>query len=110
MYPARQAWFATCTQMSNEPSYVDGGEKPGMTGGIYYHYGLDIGGAEGLVDVVAATDGLVVSVGTERLPGYDGTPVAPRLRRGLSARRSRLVLSLQPSAHDRHQREARRAA
>src|SRR5207253_834607 len=49
MYPARQAWFATCTQMSNEPSYVDGGEKPGMSGNIYYHYGLDIGGAEGLV-------------------------------------------------------------
>jgi murein DD-endopeptidase MepM/ murein hydrolase activator NlpD len=64
--------------MSNEPSYVDGGEKPGMTGNIYYHYGLDIGGAEGLVDVVAATDGLVVSRGTERLPGYEGTPVAPR--------------------------------
>jgi murein DD-endopeptidase MepM/ murein hydrolase activator NlpD len=78
MYPARQAWFATCTQMSNEPSYVDGGEKPGMTGNIYYHYGLDIGGAEGLVDVVAATDGLVVSRGTERLSGYEGTPVAPR--------------------------------
>src|SRR5262245_28317730 len=53
MYPARQAWFGTCTQMSNEPSYVDGGEKPG-TGGIYYHYGLDIGGAEGLINVVAA--------------------------------------------------------
>lgn len=77
MYPARQAWFATNTQFSNEPSYVDGGEKSG-TGGIYYHYGLDMGGAEGLVDVVAATAGLVVSVGTEKLPGYDGTPVAPR--------------------------------
>jgi murein DD-endopeptidase MepM/ murein hydrolase activator NlpD len=37
-----------------------------------------MGGAEGFVDVVAATDGLVVSIGTERLPGYDGTPVAPR--------------------------------
>jgi murein DD-endopeptidase MepM/ murein hydrolase activator NlpD len=78
MYPAGQAWFATGTQMSNEPSYIDGGEKPGMTGGIYYHYGLDMGGAEGLIDVVAATDGLVVSVGTEKMPGYDGTPVAPR--------------------------------
>jgi murein DD-endopeptidase MepM/ murein hydrolase activator NlpD len=77
LYPARQAWFATCTQMSNEPSYVDGGEKPGM-GGIYYHYGLDIGGAEGLVNVVVATDGMVVSVGTDRLSGYEGTPVSPR--------------------------------
>jgi murein DD-endopeptidase MepM/ murein hydrolase activator NlpD len=75
-YPAKQAWFASRTQMANEPSHVDGGEKPGV-GNIYYHYGLDIGGAEGFVDVVAATDGLVVSVGTDRLPGYEGTPVAP---------------------------------
>lgn len=77
LYPARQAWFATATQMANEPTYVDGGERPG-SGKIYYHYGLDIGGAEGLVDVVAATDGLVVSVGVESLPGYKETPVSPR--------------------------------
>lgn len=76
-YPAKQAWFASQTQMANEPTYVDGGERPGM-GNVYYHYGLDIGGAEGLIDVVAATDGLVVSVGKEVLPGYDGTSVAPR--------------------------------
>jgi murein DD-endopeptidase MepM/ murein hydrolase activator NlpD len=63
--------------MANEPTYVDGGEQPGR-GNVYYHYGLDIGGAEGLVDVVAATDGLVVSVGKETLPGYSDTPVAPR--------------------------------
>ena len=30
---------------------------------IYYHYGLDIGGGEAMVEVVAATDGLVVSAG-----------------------------------------------
>jgi hypothetical protein len=77
-YPAKQAWFASATQMANEPTYVDGGEQPGARGSIYYHYGLDIGGAEGLVDVAAATDGLVVSLGTERLPGYDDTPSAPR--------------------------------
>jgi murein DD-endopeptidase MepM/ murein hydrolase activator NlpD len=76
-YPVKQAWFASATQMANEPTYVDGGEKPGM-GNVYYHYGLDIGGAEGLIDVVAATDGLVVSVGKEVLPGYADTPVAPR--------------------------------
>jgi len=64
--------------MANEPVYVDGGEKPGTTADIYYHYGLDIGGAEGLIDVVAATDGLVVSVGKETLPGYADTPVSPR--------------------------------
>lgn len=76
-YPARQRWFASSTQMANEPVYVDGGERPSK-GAVYYHYGLDIGGAEGNVDVIAATDGLIVSVGKEVLPGYQGTPVAPR--------------------------------
>jgi murein DD-endopeptidase MepM/ murein hydrolase activator NlpD len=76
-YPVDQAWFASATQMANEPTYVDGGEKPG-TGAVYYHYGLDIGGAEGRVSVAAATDGLVVSLGVERLAGFEKTPVAPR--------------------------------
>ena len=76
-YPARQRWFASGTQMANEPVYVDGGENP-LVKQIYYHYGLDIGGAEGLVEVVAATDGLVVSSGKAVLPGYDDTPVKPR--------------------------------
>ena len=62
-YPVKQRWFATRTQMANEPTYVDDGERIGSRR-IYYHAGLDIGGAEGLVDVVAATDGLVVGVGT----------------------------------------------
>jgi murein DD-endopeptidase MepM/ murein hydrolase activator NlpD len=76
-YPARQRWFASGTQMANEPVHVDGGENP-LVKSIYYHYGLDIGGAEGLVDVVAATDGLVVSSGKAILPGYDDTPAKPR--------------------------------
>src|SRR5262249_4555814 len=45
---------------------------------IYYHYGLDIGGPEEMVDVIAATDGLVVSAGKVALPGYDDTPAKPR--------------------------------
>jgi murein DD-endopeptidase MepM/ murein hydrolase activator NlpD len=77
VYPARQRWFASATQMANEPTYVDGIEQPSRRK-IYYHSGLDIGGAEGMVDVVAATDGLVVSVGNSTLPGYEGTPVNPR--------------------------------
>lgn len=76
-YPARQRWFASSTQMANEPVYVDGGDTPGKEP-IYYHYGLDIGGCEGLVDVVAATDGLVVSSGDERVAGYEDSPVSPR--------------------------------
>jgi len=63
LYPVRQRWFASRTQMGNEPTYVDEGERI-TTEKIYYHAGLDIGGAEGLTDVIAATDGLVVGVGT----------------------------------------------
>lgn len=77
VYPVKQRWFASSTQMANEPCYVDAGERP-KNRRIYYHYGLDFGGCEGLVEVVAATDGLVVSARTERLPGHEGTPVAPR--------------------------------
>jgi len=78
VYPVRQRWFASFTHMANEPVYVDGGDLPGKKL-IYYHYGLDIGGSEGLVDVVAATDGLVVSSGLEVLdgPGKE-PPVEPR--------------------------------
>jgi len=77
VYPVRQKWFASDTQMANEPCFVDAGERPSVRK-IYYHWGLDFGGCEGLVEVVAATDGLVVSAGTERLPGYEDSPVAPR--------------------------------
>ena len=60
VYPIKQRWFATATQMANEPSFVDAGDAP--TGRkIYYHSGLDIGGCEGMAEVVSACDGLVVS-------------------------------------------------
>jgi murein DD-endopeptidase MepM/ murein hydrolase activator NlpD len=77
VYPVKQRWFASSTQMANEPCYVDAGERP-QNRKIYYHYGLDFGGCEGLVEIVAATDGLVVSARTERLPGYEDTPAKPR--------------------------------
>jgi murein DD-endopeptidase MepM/ murein hydrolase activator NlpD len=77
VYPAKQRWFASGTQMANEPVHVDGGENP-LVKQIYYHYGLDIGGAEGMVEVVAATDGLVVSAGKAVLPDYEDSPVQPR--------------------------------
>jgi murein DD-endopeptidase MepM/ murein hydrolase activator NlpD len=77
VYPVRQRWFASMTQMANEPTYVDGVEDPSRRK-IYYHAGLDIGGAERLVDVIAAAGGLVVSAGKARLPGYEDSPVDPR--------------------------------
>jgi murein DD-endopeptidase MepM/ murein hydrolase activator NlpD len=77
VYPVRQRWFASSTQMANEPVYVDAGERP-RNRKIYYHYGLDFGGCEGNIEVVAATAGLVVSARTERLPGYEDSPAKPR--------------------------------
>lgn len=77
LYPARQRWFPTDTQMSNEPSYVNGEERFDARK-IYYHSGLDIGGAEGLVEVVAATDGTLVQVGTSLLKGHEQSPARPR--------------------------------
>jgi len=78
VYPIQQRWFASATQMSNEPTYVDGGE-PASRRSIYYHSGLDIGGSEGQTEVVAATDGLVVSVGDTVLDEFRrDTPVAAR--------------------------------
>ncbi len=75
-YPARQRWFASSTQMANEPVYVDGGEDPAVKK-IYYHDGLDISGAEGLIDVVSATGGIVVTAGTDRVAWLEDGTVGP---------------------------------
>lgn len=77
VYPLKQRWFATHTQFANEPTYADGGEKP-QAKSIYYHNDLDFGGCEGLIDVVSATDGRVVSCANQTLPGFENTPARPR--------------------------------
>ncbi|MHC4084235.1 MAG: PKD domain-containing protein [Planctomycetota bacterium] len=77
VYPVKQKWFANDTQMANVPCYVNACDIPGPKN-IYYHYGLDFGGSEGVVEVVAATGGLVVSVAGHVLEGHKDTPVAPR--------------------------------
>jgi hypothetical protein len=74
-YPVKQQWFASQTSFSNEPV------APRPNGQLYYHAGLDIGGCEELVEIVAATDALIVSVGNKILPGHEpaaGSPVDPR--------------------------------
>lgn len=76
-YLVRQRWFASQTQMANEPVFVDGGDIPGPRK-IYYHWGLDLGGSEGQVEVLSATDGRVVSASGALLPGEEGTPAQPR--------------------------------
>jgi murein DD-endopeptidase MepM/ murein hydrolase activator NlpD len=74
-YPVnRQKWFATMTQSGHEPVYVDWGEDPGQKS-IYYHQGHDIGGTEGMDEIISATDGIVVSAGNKLLEGYDSFPV-----------------------------------
>jgi len=67
VYPVKQKWFSGDTQMANEPVYVDGGEKPDNKK-IYYHWGLDFGGVEDEVEIVSATDGLIITSGTKGLP------------------------------------------
>jgi len=73
VYPVKQRWFATDTQMANQPSYVDGSEEPSARR-IYYHHGLDVGGGEGRTEVVSATDGRVVVRGRAALPEHEKSP------------------------------------
>jgi murein DD-endopeptidase MepM/ murein hydrolase activator NlpD len=72
-YPVKQRWFASPTQIGNEPSYVDGGDFPSKRT-IYYHSGNDIGGCEGLIDVVSACDGLVASAGGKAMAEHSDAP------------------------------------
>jgi len=72
-YPAKQRWFASPTQIGNEPSYVDGGDFPSKRT-IYYHSGNDIGGCEGMIEVVSACDGLVASAGGKAMAEYSDAP------------------------------------
>ncbi len=73
VFPLKQDWLASYSQSGNEPTYVDWGEDPANKN-IYYHAGLDMGGAEGMDEVISATDGLVVSVNKEKMQGYEDLP------------------------------------
>jgi hypothetical protein len=75
-YPLKERWFASHTLMANQ---IADGEQPKKKS-IYYHWGLDFGGAERMEDVFAATDGEVVSVANEVLEKDKYPPlVKPRL-------------------------------
>jgi murein DD-endopeptidase MepM/ murein hydrolase activator NlpD len=73
VYPIKQRWFASMTQSGNEPTWVDWGETPGYQK-IYYHYGHDIGGAEGMDEIVSATGGVVIAANMDTLTGYTDFP------------------------------------
>lgn len=72
-YPVKQDWLASMSQCGNEPTYVNMGENLANKK-IYYHEGHDIGGAEGMDEIVSATDGLVVSSNGETMQGVDDFP------------------------------------
>ncbi len=74
VYPIKQKLFSNLTQSGHEPTYVDWGEDPANKR-IYYHEGHDIGGAEGMDEIVSATEGLIISVNNKILDGYDSIPV-----------------------------------
>ena len=73
VYPAKQRWFASLTQMANERCFVNACEAPLLKPNeyVYYHYGLDIGGHDKAVPVVAAIAGQVVVRGDDKMPDYD---------------------------------------
>jgi len=77
VYPVKQRWFADNTQMGNEPVFVDWGEHV-CEKLIQYHPWLDFGGAEEMVEVVAAVAGTVIISGEDVLEGYEDLPVEPR--------------------------------
>jgi hypothetical protein len=72
-YPIKQRWFANATQAGNEPSFVMGEDAP-TSRNIYYHAGNDIGGVEGIDQVVCASDGLVISARGKTLAEYPNLP------------------------------------
>ncbi len=75
IYPVDQGWLATRTWYDNEPVHAGNTIKPQ----IYYHAGMDIGASEGLTQVIAATDALVVQRGETVLDGHtEDTPCSPR--------------------------------
>jgi len=72
VYPLKQEWLAGFSQVGNEPTYVDWGEP--LKTPVYYHNGFDFGAAEGMDEVLSATDGLVISSNNTALEGYSDFP------------------------------------
>ncbi len=73
VYPVEQRWGAASTLFDNE---IGDGELYGPER-VYYHQGFDFGGADRIVPVYAATDGVVVSARGESV---DGNPDCVRPR------------------------------
>ncbi len=73
VYPVKQKLFANMTQSGNEPSWLAWGEDFNNRS-IYYHNGHDIGGAEGMDEIISATDGVVLSSRNQVLDDHSDFP------------------------------------
>jgi murein DD-endopeptidase MepM/ murein hydrolase activator NlpD len=72
-FPLQQAFMASRTQSQNEMAGLGWAENLQSTN-AGYHAPHDFGGAEGMDEIFAATDGLVVSSKKEVLEGYEDLP------------------------------------
>ena len=88
-------------QMANEPVYVDGGEGATPIRSIYYHYRTRQRGARGDGRGHRGHRRHQVAAGVAYDCRASTTAGRASVRCGLRARRSRVVLSLQPLADDR---------
>lgn len=73
-YPAQQVWFASMTQLGNERTYVDAGEltlNDYPNRHIYHHSGIDIGGHDKAVPLIAPTSGKLIRCGTQWAAGEE---------------------------------------
>jgi len=73
-YPVDQVWFASMTQLANERTYVDAGELPlndFPNRHIYHHSGVDIGGYDKAVPLIAPVSGKLIRSGLEWAAGEE---------------------------------------
>jgi len=76
-YPIKQRWMANFTHSGNEPSLTGWGVRFDWEK-VYYHEGHDIGGADGMDEILSATDGRVISIRNETLEGFEDMPIGGR--------------------------------
>jgi murein DD-endopeptidase MepM/ murein hydrolase activator NlpD len=72
-FPLNQSLMASRTQSQNEMAGLGWAENLKTTT-HGYHAPHDFGGAEGMDEVIAATDGLVITSGKNTLEGYEDVP------------------------------------
>lgn len=72
-FPLKQSLLASRTQSQNEMAGLGWAENLKTTS-HGYHAPHDFGGAEGMDEIIAATDGLVIAAGKNTMEGYEDVP------------------------------------